>query len=226
MLNTQKSQPQNWYTPFREMPSATLASDETLAMILHVEIQNKQKKEVAHSLFAVVRKGNIASARYIVCHGDNDGFCAGHAQEIAQYPIENEKELIEEVRNQGLMMCVMLLQEPADFPLTMDINKPAFYLKTPPNATNSEILSRFAQDTDPQGAMAKEVITQTLGLKKAAIKPNAKELTPQEDLTKKAETLKAAAIEEDLVKRFGKKKMTELAQKMNYHGQIINKANA
>lgn len=227
MPNTNRSQPQNWFMPLRPSPSATLASDEQLAMVLHYEVLNTAEKTKTHTLFTVVRKGDKAVARSIMSHGNDTGYCAGHAEDIAEYPIADVAKLVEETRSHGLMMAVMLMQEPSSFHLKLDVNKPAYYLQTPNGATNAEIITKMMEDNDPVGDIAKQVIISVLGLNQVSSSaPAAVVVSPiQNESLSPEKALEKAAIESDLIKRFGKKKMTDLAKKMNYNGQIINKGN-
>lgn len=233
-----RSQPDKWFMPLKELPSAKLAPGEILASILHMEIENIQRKEIIHNMFAVTRNGNKAIAKFIICHRENGAYCNGHASIVAEYPIENQKELIEEIKDHGLMMGVAVATG-ASPNLKLDPSKPAFYLQTPEDATNEKILMKFALDNDPLGDTAKQIITTVLGLKAESGAPQAftetienlfqtgntpsttltqpTTLTPKqnEDLAP-TNNLAKAAKEMELIKKYGKKPMQELAKKMNY----------
>lgn len=221
-----RSQPDKWFAPFHELSDSKLASDETLAMILHMEIGNKIDDKIAHNLFAVVRKGNKAIGRFIICHSESNGVYEGHANDIAEYPIENQQELIEEIRNHGLAMGVAIAGGASE-KLKLNTNKPAFYLQTPENATNMGVMAKFAENNDPQGETAKQVITTVLGLSQLsypALKnlneslfPTLKTVSPKaKEGMAATNNLAKAAKEMELIKKYGKKPMQELAKKMKY----------
>jgi hypothetical protein len=221
--NLQRSQPQNWFKPFRDNPSAKLAADETVAMILHMEINDSRRNVIAHNMFAVIRKGAKAIGRFIVSFDGNPN--DSRSTDIAEYPIENQHDLINEVRNHGLMLGVAVLSGAAPF-LSVNTEKPVYCLQTPDNATNEKILERFASETDPNGITAQKVITEVLGLKPdplATSEINGHRMTMQvsEDL-KPTSNLQKAAAELELIKKYGEKPMLELAKKMGYQGEIIN----
>ena len=221
-----RSQPDKWFEPFHELPDAKLATNETLAMILHMEIENKTNNQIAHNLFAVVRKGNKAIGRFIICHSEGNHICEAHASNIAEYPIENQQELIEEVRNHGLMMGVAVASG-ASPNLKLDTSKPAFYLQTPENATNKGVIAKFAENNDPEGEVAKQIIATTLGLTQTSyptlknlnesLFPTLKTVSPKANEGMAAtNNLAKAAKEMELIKKYGKKPMQELAKKMKY----------
>lgn len=219
--NLQRSQPDKWFTPLKKLPTAKLAKNETLASILHIEIETIQPSNINHNLFAVIRKGNKAIARFIITHHENGNYCSGHASDIAEYPIENQKDLIEEVRNHGLMVGIAVASKTSPN-LKLDPSKPAFYLETPENATNDKILMRFAMDNDPQGETAKQIITTVLGLKETQgaqqtfTEAILTTLAKKENEGIKTNNLAKAAKELELINKYGKKQIQELARKINY----------
>ncbi|MFH0767705.1 MAG: hypothetical protein V1920_06400 [Bacillota bacterium] len=226
-----RSQPDKWFMPFRRLQTATLAPDETLAMILYFEIES-QNETIAHNMFLIVRKGNKAIARNIISLNNNENL----ADDLAEYPIENEKDLVEEIRNHGLMIAAMLASN-SDQSIKLNTEVPAFYMQTPSFATNAETVEKLNEDNDPRGNSAKEAIFNILGLNQTSLKINSKTgqaelnhsinfqneailghpMTMQvhEDL-KATTNLQKAAAEMALIKKYGKKPMQELAKKMNY----------
>jgi hypothetical protein len=224
MPNTpQRSQPDKWFMPFK--PShASLEADEQLASILHYEVDNAKTGQKMHTIFVVVRKGDSAIARHILCHEDNSMYCPGHADDFAKYPIADTNALVEEVRDHGLMLGGLIAEEEDPQLSHLKMNGPAFYMGIPEGVTNTDILEKFAMDTNPLGAKPKEVVTKTLAL--AESRPPVLSPFVQENIAamekEKNEALSAtnnlarAAKELELVKKYGKKQMDELAKKMNY----------
>ena len=221
-----RSQPDKWITPMRDVPNTKLNPDETLTMILHFEtIKNNTK--IDHTMFAVIRKGNKVIGRNIVSHDEGNGFiCQGHAHDFVEYPIENQKELIKEVRNHGLAVAIALATG-VSTEIKLNIEHPAFYLQTPENSTNAGVMAKFAENKDPQGETAKQVITDVFGLREAAFpqltnlakKLFATSTTPVKKETKETKAtnnLAKAAKELELINKYGKKAIQTLAKKMNY----------
>ena len=215
-----RSQPDKWMIPMRHVNSTQLNPDETLAMILHFEVM--KGSELNHTMFAVIRKGNKVIARNILAHDHGDGtICQGHADDFAEYPIENQKELIEEVRNHGLSVAIALATGVRN-ELKLNLEHPAFYLQTPEKGTNAGVLAKFAENKDPMGAVAKKVITSVFGLKQAAF-PQLTNLAEKLFATstsvgggKETNNLAKAAKELELINKYGKKQIQALARKMNY----------
>lgn len=216
-----KSRPQDWETTANTEPSATLAQDETVAMVMHFNATDKDGDQT-HVLFTVVRKGDKAIAKNIMVHESSFGPMAAHAHKLAAYPIENELDLVKEVRNHGLLMAMMLANDPAA-PVKLDPNGAVFFTQVPKSGTNAGLLENFNQDTQPEGVMAKRIITEVLGLK-PKVEMTMKMSPKQNESMSDAQALAKAAIEQDLIKRFGKKKIVELAKKMDYKGVTINKS--
>lgn len=232
MLKNRRSQPDKWFNPFKHKESPKLATNENVAMIVHFEVINKIENDTSHCMFMVVRKENKAIARTIIVHNGDKGLCEGHADDVAEYPIENEETLAEEIKNYSLEMAQMLANEDEDYPLRVNTAKPVFYLKTPKNNTNEDMLKAFEENTAPEGIIPKQVIAATLGLGKTQQKVQIPMQTNEEINEKINKSIKASkeinklqneAKEKELIKKFGKKRMLQLAKRMNYQGAILNK---
>lgn len=213
----------------RPLQSATLASDETLASVLHFEIEDTAKRIINHTLFAVVRKGNKAIGRTLVCHEDENGLCNGHAADMAESPIEQENELIAELTAHGLMVPKQLM-EMNHQTLKVVMEHPAFFIKSPKNSTTEGLLSKLAEDQDPDAETAKAVIVKVFGLLGKLTPNQPSEVSPLSPIPsakdialKDTNNLEKAAKEMELIKKFGKAAMEKLAKSMNYEGQVINK---
>ena len=221
-----RSRPQDWFMPFRSA-SAALAADETPALIMHMEVLSDKSPVVSHTIFTVVRKGNKAIARNIVAHGDGSGTCCeGHADDIAEYPIENELDLVNEIKTHGLMLGSLLVEKTVPH-LHLNTELPVFCMQTPTNVTNTEILTKFTEDTRPEGTVAKAVIKRVFQLDQTNATTNHTHSnpSPQNSVTlapkqnndlAAANNLARAAKEMELIKKYGKKKIQDLARKMNY----------
>ena len=226
-----RSQPQNWFSPFRKT-NTKLTSDEILASLLHFKVRLIEKNEIAQTIFMVVRKGNKAVARNIIFHGMADEGCQGHADDIAEYPIEDIKDLINEVKEHSVMMATKLAKG-GDPELEME-GDPTLYMEVPINATREEIVEHLLEDTDPMGKEIKNEIIQILGLdqnnKEVSAIPSKEEveqmvkIAAEKNEAKAVTNLAKAALEMDLIKKYGKKQMEELAKKMKYKGEVINKS--
>lgn len=212
------SQPDKWFSNLTPLENTKLASDETIAMVMHYEMFTilPKLKTKTHSVFAVIRKGNKVIARNYHCHEilGKIMFSKGKGTNIAEYPIENEKELIEELTSDALEIGKMLAIE-KDIPLKLNTAQPAFLIITPSNSTNKRLLEIFAKDKAPEGDIGKKVITNLLGLEKIPSTPTKKKQTKT--------NLERAKEETDLIKKYGKKRILNLAKKIYYKGETINK---
>jgi hypothetical protein len=220
----QRSRPLDWFMPFK--PShAAIERDEALASILHFQVNNTKIGETMHSIFVVVRKGDKAIARYIISHEDAvNGVCTGHGEDFAEYPIEEVNALVDEVRDHGLMIGSLVAQNQDPSKNYLEMAGPAFYMKIPEGITNTDILEKFKQDTQPEGETPKRVVTKVLGLNQDMppvlspfVQENGAVMEKEKNEALSATSnLERAAKEMELVKKYGKKQMDELAKKMNY----------
>lgn len=229
MPNPHRSQPDKWLVPFRKLNSATLAPDEQLAFVLYFEVKYRKDNDKAHNMFIVVRKGDKAIARNVVAHGNDVGYCQGHADEVAEYDIKDTETLIDEIKNHGILMATMLAQEGPNFPLTIDTTKPIIAIQPPITETRAGIVNRLLSEAakTPEAREPHQVIIGVLGLNEI---PLATQVAPEpvtekviDPETQKLNNLEKAAKEMELIKKFGKKNMEELAKRMNYQGEVINK---
>ena len=220
MPNTNKSHPEKWFKQQRQV-SAQLTADETLAMAMMLPIQTNNK-DVAYAIFCVVRKGDKAITRNIVCHVRENSYCEGHADDMAEYEAVDEEALIEETRNQVIAYALKLMIE--DNPkLSLDKEKPVYYMKVPAGQDNTQIVKAMIEETNPEGDIPKQVIIQVLGLARKQ-EPAMMTKTQNEEVKPKSSLAKAAE-ELALIEKFGRRKMEKLAKEMKYQGELINNKN-
>lgn len=214
-----RSQPDKWTIPFQNTETIKLEENERLAMIMHYEVKDKTKNSTLHTMFAVIRKGDKSIAKNII---NNNGKIS--ARNMAEYPIQNENELMEEVKELGLQIGILLAEENQIFETNFE--KPVFVFHTEQPKTKKEILEIFSRDKNKNGIIAKQIITETLGLNEEIkeIEKKKKIKIPKINKQKeKKEKILKKNKEKELIKKFGRKQMEELAKKIKYRGEILNK---
>lgn len=234
-MNNTKLHPEKWHNEPQEIPSAQLASDESLAMAMMYTIQ-KNGTDLDHVIFAVTRKDNKVISNLIICHQEADGrYCPGHRMAAAEYDASEEFEMIKETREEGLNTAarIAIAERPELF---IDTKKPIFYMEAGTAHTREDLIKHMAKDNHPEGIKPKQVIKHVLGLSNntqqeaptlEALPQGTEASTAPVTLSQTENTsttnLKRAAEEAELIKKFGKAKMNRLAKKINYKGAIINK---
>lgn len=225
----EKTHPELWFREFRPVNTAKLANDEKLRMVLMFKIINKKSKEEHDLIMSVVEKGNKAIVKNITTEKnkkDENGHTIQikpEVHDVAEYPIEDVSDLIDEAFNQGITLAKMIANNNNQF--SIDTNKPLFAMKIPPNQTKETIVEHMAEDDKPEGEPAKTIIKNILGLEEEITNTTiipAKE--NQSFQTQKIELQKEA--EELLIKKYGRKNILDLARKINYKGKIINTRNS
>lgn len=225
--NTNRSMPEKWFSPWVKQNTTEIASDEEIAMLMCFAVTHEEEDFIAHSMFIVVKKGNKAIARSTVVHEHGDKYTDGNTHNMAEYPIDNVTDLCDEVKKEALGMAVRLMQE--NGPLKIDTSKPLMLMLPPNGTTKKDIATKLQEDTTEEVEVQKQIIIKVLGLLKTSpvIKtvPNPNivmTMTVDENLAKAAKEQKIKQ-EEDLIKKFGKKRIEQLAKTINYKGEIINK---
>lgn len=230
--NLERSQPDKWFEPFRKNESATLADDERLAFVLAYEVlYTNNDSETAINMFIVVEKNGKAIARSIVAHANSKGVCQGHSDDFAEYDAKDIKTLIEETKNHGITMAQMLANGNTKAPLKINTNNPLVGLQ-PPKPLNKTECAALAEELINKQELngsdtfkVRQAIVLTLGLNESA--PSALVVAPvKPPVDENLNNLERAAQELALIDKFGKKKMEELAKKMNYKGAVLNKTNS
>lgn len=236
MFNTDRSQPEKWNLEGKPLQSATLAKGETLGMVLYFKVEGP--KGAAHSIFAVVRKNNKAVGRIIVAHEDEQGPCDGHAQDVAEYNISDEKQLSDEIMAHAVMMALQLTVEP-QAGMSIDIERPLFVMRAPTTATNKQTLMHLERQVNENDREGVNVIKQVLGLGQESDEEEMQEDEQNQDeelenldqpeskfpgvMKEPVKIITSKAKEKALIKKFGKKPMEKLAKQMKFKGQILNK---
>jgi hypothetical protein len=245
MPHIHRAYPEKWFIPFKPIAQAALAADESIAMAMMFTTQHPDGKDLAHAIFTVIRKGNKVIGRNIISHINPDGqsYCKGHADDCAEYDAVDESKLIDELRETVFGFGARMLAD-KNSPITMDPSKPIYYIQTPVGATKEEVVERMDEDNNPEGEIPKQVLQRVLGLtpdssptrttkgaeslddylKRTVPGAQKIQLTPKEnESTAPLNNLANAAKEMELIKKYGKKKIQDLAKKINYNGAIINK---
>lgn len=225
---TPRSQPEKWFTPFRKLPTAQIQPDEHLRLVMIFKIKDLKGADFCHAMFYVVEKGDKAIARNAISHIDDDGFCDGHADDVAEYEIKDVNALINEVKSTTIGFITRILSD-KDKKATIDMSKPVFAMEIPSNKTVAEIAQKIANENDPMITEQAEVLGVVLGLTPdsasipSPFMPEIEEKEAEKPVKKPISNIKSAADELALIKKFGKKKMEDLAKEINYKGSIINK---
>lgn len=226
--------PEKWLTGPHPVANTQLAPNETLAMAMMFDVISGT--DITHCLFTVIRKGSASIVRNIIIHSEPDGFCSGHADDMAEYAAHEEKDLIQETKEQVMQFATLLLAE-KDPNMTIDMKKPIYFIQTPSYATNMQTANHMMLDTEPEGDMPKKIIIKVLGLAENTNTPLKPESPAEEQIEPVAnqpkQTLDSilpskeekAEVEARLIKKFGKKRMEGLAERMGYKGEILNKTN-
>jgi hypothetical protein len=216
--------PENWHNPWKPVAAAKLAADEEIAMLSRFAIKSKEHEFTAHTIFMVVRKGDKAIGRTVIVHSNDQGYNNGTAHDLVTYPINKVEALVDEMKNYTIAMGQKVVEEDGD--LQLDMSEPGIFMFPPLGTTKQMIATKMEKEMPEELEQAAEVIIKVLGLKqKIEIKttPNMiMTMEVQEEAAKKAVEDKRIA-EEALIKKFGKKKMEELARTINYKGALINK---
>jgi len=177
--------PQKWFSPFQKLNTPKLQKDETLAMALSFDIEDTDNKKTIHNIFTVIRKDNKAIARATICHIKPEGFCKGHGANIAEYPIENEKELIKELRNFAEMAGTKLLTPEDNIKYKTKENNPITYLEVPKDGNNTKTVMKLIEDNTPNTEVSKMILIETLGLIEVSIEEIQKDLINNETNNKR-----------------------------------------
>lgn len=221
--NNERSMPENWNTKWEKLPSAKLSSDEELAMIGRFAVKSQEHDFTAHTMFLVVRKGDKAIGRSVIVHANDEGYNNGTAHNIVTYPISKIETLIEELKNYTIGMGKKVMEEDGDLQIVME--EPGMFMFPPEGTTKQMIAAKMEKELPEELEQAGEVIIKILDLKqKTNIKSTPEmvmTMTVLEEEAKKVVEDKKT-IEKALIKKFGKKKIEELARTINYKGAIIN----
>lgn len=224
--NTNRSMPENWHTPWIKLPTAKMAADEEIAMLSRFAVKSQEHEFTAHTIFMVVRKGDKAIGRTVIVHANDEGYNNGTAHDFVTYPISNVEALVEEIKHYTIAMGQRVLEENGD--LQLDMSEPGIFMFPPEGTTKQMIATKMEKEMPEELEQAAEVMIKVLGLKnKVTTKPTSNPnmvmtMTVQDEAAKKAVEDKRIA-EEALIKKYGKKKMEELARTINYKGALINK---
>ncbi len=215
--------PQNWHQPWIPVPTAKLAEDEEIAMLGRFAVKSTEHEFKAHTIFMVIRKGDKAIGRTVIVHANEKGFNNGTAHDFVTYPISNVEALIDEIKNYTIAMGQKVMDEDGDLQLVTE--EPGIFMFPPVSQTKQMIATKMEKEMPEVLQEAAEVIIRVLGLKQTIkSKPNPNmvmTMTVLEEEAKKAIENKKKT-EEELIKKFGKKKMEELARTINYKGELIN----
>jgi hypothetical protein len=220
--------PEKWLKPFREIKSGKLAQDEQLASFVIFAIINRTTlKEENYALFAVIKKGNKALGRviYSSMHPNLKSFAFKGASEFAEYPIEDTDTLIKETQEAAIGFAMKLHKEDKNKDINFD--KPLFGLQVRENASSESILDDLGKIDNDMFEIPKQIVMELLGLndltvgisKFSNLMANIPALDP---ILIKSEFVKISE-EQELIKKYGFKKIQKLAQKINYCGEIVNK---
>ena len=220
--------PEKWLKPFREIESGKLAKDEQLASFLIFGIINKTTmKEENHALFAVVKKGNKALGRvvYSSMHPNSKSFAFTGASEFAKYPIEDVDTLIKETQEAAINFAVKMHQE--NIGKDIDLDKPMFGLIIRENASLEGIVEDLSKIDNNMFEIPKQIALELLGLNDLTADANRfnnlmANIPVLDPILIKSEFVKISE-EQELIKKYGFRKIQKLAQKINYCGEIVNK---
>ncbi|MFA5068049.1 MAG: hypothetical protein WC466_08475 [Candidatus Izemoplasmatales bacterium] len=220
--------PEKWLKPFREIESGKLAKDEQLASFLIFGIINKTTmKEENHALFAVVKKGNKALGRvvYSSMHPNSKSFAFTGASEFAEYPVEDVDTLIKETQEAAINFAVKMHQE--NIGKDIDLDKPMFGLIIRENASLEGIVEDLSKIDNNMFEIPKQIALELLGLNDLTADANRfnnlmANIPVLDPILIKSEFVKISE-EQELIKKYGFRKIQKLAQKINYCGEIVNK---
>lgn len=220
--------PEKWLKPFREIESGKLAKDEQLASFLIFGIINKTTmKEENHALFAVVKKGNKALGRvvYSSMHPNSKSFAFTGASEFAEYPVEDVDTLIKETQEAAISFAVKMHQE--NIGKDIDLDKPMFGLIIRENASLEGIVEDLSKIDNNMFEIPKQIALELLGLNDLTADANRfnnlmANIPVLDPILIKSEFVKISE-EQELIKKYGFRKIQKLAQKINYCGEIVNK---
>lgn len=206
--------PERWHQKLASLETTKLAPDEILSMIIYFEINDSRVKEgnKIHNIFTIVKKGEKSIARMILVEGENQKV---NVCEVAQYPIEQEAEMVNELKQDAIELAQTLTME-LEKKEKGTLQKSVFCLVIPEARTNEDVAKIIDEDITETSNIPREMIKSLLGLpgqKKEIIVPKIQEKKTK--ITKKKE--------EELIKKFGLKNMEKLAKQLNFHGKILNK---
>ena len=223
--------PEKWLKPFREIESGKLAKDEQLASFLIFGIINKTTlKEENHALFAVIKRGNKALGRvvYSSMHPNSKSFAFTGASEFAEYPVEDVDTLIKETQEAAISFAVKMHKE--NIGKDIDLDKPMFGLIIRENASLEGIVEDLSKIDNDMFEIPKQIALELLGLndlsartgKFSNLLANIQNRPVLDPIVIKSKFIKISE-EQELIKKYGFKKIQKLAQKINYCGEIVNK---
>lgn len=233
--------PDKWVT--KDDRSSKLTKDEKLSLIMIYKLEaitpkfkELEKEQDSFGIFGVLERENKAIGFIGVYHlKENKQLCNGHIGEIVEYDKEDKNTLIEEMSKIGMTMAKQTANDPR-ITMLFDVKNGMLYMKTPEDVSNEDIMEQIEErikDEDnkqqiEQLEVVKEILkeqtTQSITEKTETIsKPVLSPL--QEKDIERSESLKKelAKTEKALIKKYGKDKIEELAKKIKYKGEIINK---
>ena len=222
--NNNTLHPEMWHENHINLNEACTEREE-IKMVMSLEITTSAGEKM-YNLFTVIdTKNGFASARHTVSNlkGENP-----LSQEVASYPIDDVDELIEEHKNKALNFATTIIKlSPGG--LTIDTSKPVAFLRVHKenNHTDKETLYRTIKESQEGEPKGEDVTTAIINILKLAPNNNNNfqiaPVMPETEEDKKLNNIERALKEQALIKKFGKKKIEDLAKKMNYYGEIVNK---
>lgn len=223
--------PSKWFKSFREIKSGKLAQNENLASFVIFGIVNKKtKEEENYALFAVIKKEGKAIGRviYSKIHPNRKSFAFIGASEFAEYPVEDIDALIKESQAAAMGFAINLHKGHKD--KDIDFDKPMFGLIIREDASLESIVDDLSKINNDMFEIPKQIALGLLGLNDLTagdsrfndLMADIQSHPATEPIVIKSEFAKISE-EQELIKKYGFKKIQQLAQKINYCGEIINK---
>lgn len=188
--------------------------------ILAAEVTNPITNKRIFSTILVIERENILIGKQIV--SDSTGIdCL--QKDFVVYPKEDLEPLLNEVKEKTLAFIKDLIEGDQKVAI-VDTTKPVvgLFIKELKN-TRQYIQKTFSSNPEP---LAQEIIDTVLKqLKITEIKEEFQiaPIMPVSEEDKKLNNLQRALKEQELIKKFGKKRIEDLAKKINYYGEIVNK---
>lgn len=226
----QKQHPDKWLSPYKDIENIKIKEDENLLMILAFSAEEESGiKE--DTIFLVIEKENNIIAKLAIKHTKDGETCDGCSRELAEYPIEDKENLINEIGMMGsqILMELVLTRISNSKGVKINIENQPFLFESKNQKFNKEELIKEIEKTPKIGSL-KENIIDVLGLKEASINEmpskriSLNEITP--DIAKEREFKRTPEgklrTEKDIIAKFGKKNIEKLAKAMGYKGITIN----
>lgn len=209
------SRPQDWLLPFEKQQTTNLDKEESISLLIHYELKTPIANQRFHSIFIVTKKGEKAIGKNITCLKENN-LSTKNSNIVAKYPIENETDLINEITSDAIGLAISLAKAD-NLPLKLEMNQPLLLIKNQKNLTNNELIEELKNDNRTEPEITK-MITELLGLETTQ-----NSTTTQQTTTPPLTNLMSIEQEKELITKFGKKQIQNLAKKIHYKGNLINK---